>query len=75
MKSNTQLGNLKHCTLDICGDRVLCVYLPRRLDYALLCRYWLCTLLLFSTRLPSLLYIILKIRFRPHQQQVMDPGT
>lgn len=55
MKINTQLGNLKHCTLDICGVRVLCVYLPRRLDYALLCRYWFCTLLLFSTRLRSLL--------------------
>jgi hypothetical protein len=31
--------SLKHCTLDTCGVRVLCVYLLRRLDYALLCCY------------------------------------
>lgn len=54
-KSNIQLRSLKHCTLDTYGVRVLFVYLLRGLDYAPLCRYWFGTLLLFSTRLRSLL--------------------
>ena len=33
------LVSLKHRSLDICDVRAMCVYLPRRLDYALLCCY------------------------------------
>jgi hypothetical protein len=67
-KNNTQMRSLKNCTLDTRGVRVLCLYLLRRLNYALLCCYWFCTLLFFSTRLRALQYITLPKQFRPHPQ-------
>ena len=60
--------SLKHCTLDTCGVRVLCLCLLHRLDYALLCCYWFCPLLLFSTRLRAVQSITLQKQFRSHQK-------